>query len=157
MKNIYFLIVIYMFLSQANAKNFIDMIIIEKSFRVIKLMENGIIVKQYPIDLGFDPVGHKHFKGDGRTPEGLYYISNKTTNSDYYLSLQISYPNKWDKRNALFLNKDAGNYIMIHGEPNIKINKKTKDWTNGCIALTNPDIKELNRYVLINTPVYIKK
>tara|TARA_Y100001970_G_scaffold292946_1_gene436726 strand:- start:9300 stop:9704 length:405 start_codon:yes stop_codon:yes gene_type:complete len=132
------------------------MIIVEKSKRELKLIKNGIAIKEFIIDLGFDPVGHKYFKGDGRTPEGLYYISRKSTNSDFYLSLQISYPNKWDIKNARSFNKNAGNYIMIHGQPNIIKNKKIiKDWTNGCIALTNEDVKEIYNYVSINTPIYI--
>ena len=63
-------------------------------------MKNGVTIKEYKIDLGFDPIGHKYFKGDGKTPEGLYFISKKSTTSDFYMALQISYPNNWDKRNA---------------------------------------------------------
>ena len=151
------LIYLYTFLSLMNANASIDMIIVEKSMRTLKLMDNGHIIKEYSIDLGFDPIGHKHFEGDGKTPEGLYYISKKSTNSDFYLSLQISYPNKWDKRNADSFNRNAGNYIMIHGEPNNKNHSYKKDWTNGCISLSNKDITNLYKYVLIRTPIYIKK
>ena len=80
------------------------MIIIEKSKRILKLMENGNVVKEYFIDLGFDPIGHKYFKGDGKTPEGLYFVQKKSSKSDFYLSLQVSYPNEWDKRNAKYFN-----------------------------------------------------
>jgi len=147
----------YIFILVANANDSIDMIIVDKSLRILQVIQNGSIVKTFSIDLGFDPIGHKHFKGDGKTPEGLYYISNKSTNSDFYLSLQISYPNKWDKRNAYYFNRNAGNYIMIHGEPNNKISPVNKDWTNGCIALSNQDIDKLYKYVLLKTPIYIKK
>jgi len=151
------LLVFYVFLSISFAQESIDMIIVEKSLRVLNVLKNGKIVRKYTINLGFDPIGHKYFKGDGKTPEGLYFISKKSTNSDFYIALQISYPNKWDNKNAKTFNKNAGNYIMIHGQPNIiRTNKSNKDWTNGCIALQNKDIKELYKYVSINTPIYIK-
>ena len=145
------------FLLVVNANEPIDIIIVDKSFRNLQIIKNGAIVKKFTIDLGFDPIGHKHFKGDGKTPEGLYFISNKSTNSNFHLSLQISYPNKWDQRNADNFNRNAGDYIMIHGEPNNKKAPQNKDWTNGCIALSNKDITELYKYVLLNTPIYIKK
>ena len=145
------------FLLVVNANEPIDIIIVDKSFRNLQIIKNGAIVKKFTIDLGFDPIGHKHFKGDGKTPEGLYFISNKSTNSNFHLSLQISYPNKWDQRNANNFNRNAGDYIMIHGEPNNKGASQKKDWTNGCIALSNKDITELYKYVLLNTPIYIKK
>jgi len=156
MKKFIILLLVCTISTSAYSENSIDMIIVEKSKRELKLIKNGITIKEYIIDLGFDPVGHKYFKGDGKTPEGLYYISKKSTNSDFYVSLQISYPNKWDIRNARSFNKNAGDYIMIHGQPNISKNKKIiKDWTNGCIALTNEDVIEIYHYVSVNTPIYI--
>jgi len=157
MKKFIIFFLIFFIGSLAHSENSIDMIIVEKSKRELQLIKNGISIKKYTIDLGFDPIGHKYFKGDGKTPEGLYYISKKSTHSDFYISLQISYPNKWDKRNAQSFNKDAGNYIMIHGQPNLNKNKKIiKDWMNGCIALRNEDVKEIFNYVSIYTPIYIK-
>ena len=157
MKKFIIILLICTFSSLAYTDSSIDMIIIEKSKRELKLIKNGISIKEYKIDLGFDPIGHKYFKGDGKTPEGLYFISKKSTNSDFYMALQISYPSNWDKRNAKYFKKSAGNYIMIHGEPNIKKNKKNiKDWTDGCIALKNKDLKEIYENVSINTPIYIK-
>mgnify|MGYP003951721613 CR=1 FL=1 len=133
-----------------------DMILIEKSQRSLKLIKNGNIIKTYPINLGFDPIGHKFYEGDGKTPEGLYYISQKVINSAFYISFKISYPNKWDKINAKEINKNPGGYIMIHGHP--KNSKKfTKDWTNGCIALSNKNINELSKRINIKTPVLILK
>ncbi len=156
MQKFIILFIFYFFCSLSFAQNSTDMIIIDKHERSLKLMKNGNIVKEYIIDLGFDPIGHKYFKGDGKTPEGLYFVSKKSTNSDFYVSIQISYPNKWDKRNAKSFNKDAGNYIMIHGEPNLKKQtKNSKDWTNGCIALKNKDMQEVFENVSINTPIYI--
>ena len=154
---LYFYIFIFIANANANANQAIDMLIVDKSLRTLQIIKNGAIVKIFSIDLGFDPIGHKHFKGDGKTPEGLYYISKKSTISDFYLSLQISYPNKWDQRNASNFNRNAGNYIMIHGEPNNKSVSEKIDWTNGCIALSNEDINILYNYVLLKTPIYIKK
>ena len=137
------------------ANNLIDMVLIEKSIRSHKLIKNGKVIKEYPINLGFDPIGHKFVEGDGRTPEGLYYLSYKVINSDFYISFKISYPNKWDQRNAKALNQSPGGYIMIHGEPQ----KKTymKDWTNGCIALSNKHMQDFDKIVSIKTPVLILK
>ena len=53
------------------------MIIVDKSQRILKLLKDGSIVKTYNIDLGFEPIGHKQKRGDGKTPEGLYYINKK--------------------------------------------------------------------------------
>ena len=133
----------------------IDMILVEKSERTLKLIKNGKIIKNYIIDLGFDPIGHKYYEGDGRTPEGLYYISYKVTNSDFYISYKISYPNKWDLNNAKNINKNPGGYIMIHGHPKKK--KIYKDWTNGCIALSNKNMTELEKLITIKIPVLITK
>jgi murein L,D-transpeptidase YafK len=148
---------IFIFIAHTNANEIIDIIIVDKSLRTLQIIQNGTIIKTFSIDLGFDPIGHKHFKGDSKTPEGLYYISKKSKKSDFHLSLQISYPNKWDQRNARNFNRNAGDYIMIHGEPNKKSRTEKKDWTNGCIALSNKDIEKLYKLVLYETPIYIKK
>tara|TARA_B100000686_G_scaffold101382_1_gene108581 strand:- start:27940 stop:28416 length:477 start_codon:yes stop_codon:yes gene_type:complete len=133
----------------------IDMILVEKYERTLKLIKNGKTIKNYKIDLGFDPIGHKFSEGDGRTPEGLYYLSSKVTNSNFYISYKISYPNKWDIKNAKNINKNPGGYIMVHGHPKEK--KEIKDWTDGCIALSNQDMAELDKLIKINTPIFIRK
>ena len=113
-------------------------------------------LKTYNIALGFEPIGHKHKRGDGKTPEGLYYINKKLHNSDFHIALQISYPNKWDKRKAKINSNNPGGLIMIHGQSkNLELN--TEDWTNGCIAVTNEEIEEINKLVELKTPVYISK
>ena len=93
------LIYLYTFLFLLNANASVDMIIVEKSMRILKLMDNGHIIKEYSIDLGFDPIGHKHFEGDGKTPEGLYYISKKSTNSELLFKFNF----KSNERLSLFL------------------------------------------------------
>ena len=145
MKSFIIILLICTFSSFSYSGSAIDLIIIDKSERELKLMKNGITIKEYRIDLGFDPIGHKYFKGDGKTPEGLYFVQKKSSKSDFYLSLQVSYPNEWDERNAKSFNKNAGNYIMIHGEPNIK-NKNIKvEFTN----LSEDTISVFNKFKLI--------
>ena len=88
-------------------------------------------------------------------------VENKIKESSFYLALQISYPNPWDIRRALSLNKHPGGQIMIHGLPNITYDKdfhnKQNDWTEGCIAVTNSEMDFLWKIVDIGTPVFIRK
>jgi murein L,D-transpeptidase YafK len=150
------LLIIIFISSSSFADLTIDMIFIKKSDRMIHLLKNGNIIKTYNIALGFEPIGHKHKRGDGKTPEGLYYINKKLHNSDFHIALQISYPNKWDKRKAKINSNNPGGLIMIHGQSkNLELN--TEDWTNGCIAVTNEEIEEINKLVELKTPVYISK
>ena len=79
------------------------------------LYSNKKAVKSYNIDLGFAPIGDKKIEGDGKTPEGRYYIDRKNPKSAYHLSLGISYPNKNDKAEAKQLGKSPGKDIFIHG------------------------------------------
>ena len=140
----------------------IDKVLIKKSDRKLYLINNNDIIKEYNIDLGFNPTGHKQKEGDGRTPEGKYKISGRNPNSKYHLSLRISYPNSKDKKNAEKLGTNPGGDIMIHGLPNIITaigfrKKLKKDWTLGCIAVqTNKEIQEIWDLVKDNTNVEIQ-
>ena len=138
-------------------QNYADMIIVQKSERMLKVLKEGKVIKTYSIALGFEPIGHKQKQGDGKTPEGLYYINKKLFNSDFHIALQISYPNKWDIRKAQIRNTSPGGSIMIHGQPNKKNSTQDLDWTNGCIAVTNTEIEEISKLVRIQTPIYIEK
>ncbi|MFQ3301660.1 MAG: murein L,D-transpeptidase YafK [Planktomarina sp.] len=119
--------------------------------RMVLLNENTII-KEYKFRLGFAPIGHKQFQGDGKTPEGQYYINRKNPNSRYYLSVGISYPNAADR--AAANGKDPGGDIFIHGTPRI-FQFMFKDWTWGCIAVSNRDIEEIYAMVDIGTTIRI--
>ena len=142
-------------------KSDVDFILVDKGIRKLTLMKDGKRYKSYSISLGFDPIGHKMKQGDGRTPEGLYIINSLHTNSDFYLSLKISYPNKWDLLRAESIGENPGGQIMIHGLPNGKssldVGHLNKDWTNGCIAVHNYEIKEIFNMVVRGTPVFIRK
>ena len=76
-------------------------IVVKKSERKLELWQGGTLIGTYRIGLGHNPVGHKQAEGDGRTPEGEYYICMKNSRSSYYLSLGISYPNTQDAAAAL--------------------------------------------------------
>ncbi len=135
---------------------------VTKSERRLDLIgDQGQILRSYKIALGQSPAGNKTERGDGKTPEGSYYIDARNPRSDYHLSLRISYPDKSDVRRAQKLGTDPGGDIFIHGLPNgkswmyWKYNNK-KDWTQGCIAVENDAIEEIYTLVQDGTPILIK-
>jgi murein L,D-transpeptidase YafK len=133
---------------------------IYKSKRTLMLYdEHGQLMKKYRVSLGKNPVGHKRKEGDKRTPEGRYFIETRNPDSNYHLSLKISYPNHNDWNRAQRFGDSPGGMIMIHGLPNgkewIKKYHKNKDWTDGCIAVNNEEIREIWRLVDDGTPVDI--
>lgn len=138
----------------------IDKVLIEKSARRMHLLSDGKKVRSYQISLGRNPVGHKQKEGDKKTPEGTYYISHHNPNSSYYLSLGISYPNEADRKYAQENGWQPGSHIMIHGLPNrapfMGRLHRFYDWTAGCIAVTNGEIKEIYAAVKDKTPVEIR-
>ncbi len=122
------------------------------------LVRDGAPIISYPnIKLGDAPVGHKQFEGDEKTPEGVYHINGRNPGSSYHLSLRISYPNAADRANAAKQNKSPGGDIFIHGQPNFSPQKRIdRDWTDGCIALTNAQIRQLWGLVKNGAKVTIK-
>jgi murein L,D-transpeptidase YafK len=121
-------------------------ILVDKSERTLVLFADGRPIRSYPVSLGLNPVGHKRYEGDKRTPEGIYLIDGKNPNSAYHLSLHISYPNERDVRTARERGWDPGGQIMIHGLPTGLIKTSSKfdyDWTDGCIAVSNAAIEEI--------------
>lgn len=129
-------------------------VVISKKKRKLWLMSGDKVLKKYRIHLGFQPEGHKQFKGDGKTPEGTYRIDRRNPNSDFHLSLGISYPNARDLAFARAQGKDPGGDIFIHGKPNRK-NPNGRDWTAGCISVTNRQIEEIYAMVQDGTHVTI--
>lgn len=121
---------------------------------------NGAPLKTYYIALGREPVGKKRFEGDKKTPEGVYYINDKNPHSAYHLNLSISYPNKEDIAYAKKHNRSPGSLIKIHGLKNglgfIGKFHRIRDWTLGCIAVTNNEIEELYRYIPIGAQIEIR-
>lgn len=129
-------------------------IIVFKSARYMHLMHGTQVLKSYRIDLGFAPEGHKQYEGDGRTPEGLYYIDRRNPDSEFHLSLGISYPNEHDVARAQKLGKSPGGDIFIHGRGN-PVQQLIRDWTWGCIAVRNDEIEEIYAMVRDGTPIRI--
>jgi murein L,D-transpeptidase YafK len=142
----------------------LDQLIVSKTERKMIAFSNSQALKSYSVSLGQQPIGAKKQAGDMKTPEGQYYIEAKNPNSAYFLALQISYPNSRDKAMAMVNGiKDPGGQIMLHGFPvnprdRAMANEKhatTKDWTEGCVAVTNSEIRELYQRVDVQTPILI--
>jgi len=147
-------------------------IVIHKEERRLELFSEKKLLRTYKIALGFEPVGGKQKQGDGKTPEGQYFITGKNPKSKYFLSLALNYPNGRDGKRGYqekLITRDQyrairraekkkltppwdtplGGEIFIHGHGS------SQDWTLGCIALDNPDMKELYRALPVGTPVKI--
>lgn len=137
-----------------------DSIVIEKKAHRLTLFHMGKPMRRYLIALGRQPKGDKVSRGDRRTPEGVFSIESRNENSEYHLSLRISYPDDRHRARAEALGVDPGGDIYIHGLPNGRgragSSHRVVDWTNGCIALTDEEIEELWNAVPIGTPVEIK-
>lgn len=137
-----------------------DEIIVIKHTRRLYLLDQGKIVKSFPIALGPHPYGPKVAQGDGRTPEGWYRINWRTRNTPYHLALHLSYPNKLDRDIAREYHLKPGGEIFIHGMParfgHTDPVKFFKDWTEGCISVGNIAIEQIWNAVPDGTPVDIK-
>ena len=125
-----------------------------KKNRKMRLMAGTKVVREFEIALGFSPRGHKAVEGDGRTPEGRYYITHRQPLSQFHLSLGISYPNAKDKAVARAMGKDPGGEIFIHGRNKYR-SKNYGDWTEGCIAVTDRDMDYIFVAVTPKTPIII--
>ncbi len=138
----------------------VDLLVVEKHSRRLYVYAHGRLLKSYSVALGPHPLGPKFRNGDGRTPEGRYYIDGHNASSAYHLSLHISYPSDTDIERARAAGFAPGGNIMIHGYPNdIRMlggTQLARDWTAGCIALTNNEIEELYQAVGDGTVVDIR-
>ena len=123
----------------------VDRIIVEKSARRMVLLQAGEKVREYRIALGFSPQGDKVRQGDGRTPEGVFRIDRRNDQSAFHLSLGLDYPQPEDRARAQAGRYDPGGDIMIHGQPNAVGDEVVLrgDWTAGCIALSNAEMREI--------------
>ena len=128
---------------------------VHKSDRKMYLLHDDKVLETYDIGLGFAPEGHKEFEGDGKTPEGAYYISHRNPNSQYHLSLGITYPNPNDRAYASSQGKSPGGDIFIHGGPPKGKLVTKQDWTAGCIAVTDEQVERVYSMVNPGTPIYI--
>jgi murein L,D-transpeptidase YafK len=137
-----------------------DRIVVIKSERKLMLMNGDAVLRSMNISLGLMPRGPKQREGDFRTPEGRYFIEAKNAESDFFLSLKVSYPNATDLAAARSLGVDPGGQIMIHGLPNDPNYEDAAyaglDWTDGCIAVTNSDMVDLWRLTSLAMPIEIR-
>ncbi|MDG4552746.1 MAG: L,D-transpeptidase family protein [Candidatus Competibacter sp.] len=137
-----------------------DRILVEKNARRLTLFRNDKPIKSYEIALGRQPVGAKQFEGDNKTPEGHYVIDFRKRDSAYHRALHISYPRPQEVAFAARKKRSAGGNIMIHGLPNgmgsMGALHRLRDWTAGCIAVTNNEIEELWRTIPDGTPIEIR-
>ncbi len=136
-----------------------DSVVVRKSERRMYLMRQGEVLRSYKIALGLRPEGHKQFEGDFRTPEGKYRLVRRNPNSEYFLSIEISYPGPEDVARARKLGLNPGGAIMIHGQPNVPRRSAdyyaNVDWTEGCIAVSNSDMVEIWLMTPPDTPIEI--
>ena len=147
--------------TSSTTKNLVaDSMVLEKSHRQLTLYYQGQQVRKYGVALGKNPVGDKLRRGDGRTPEGLFFIEGHNPQSKYHLSLRISYPDAAHRISAAKRGESAGGDIMIHGLPKafamIGALHRQQDWTEGCVAVTNEEIEEIWRAVPDGARIFIK-
>jgi len=137
----------------------IDRIVVEKSARKLSIFRGGEKLKTYRVALGRNPTGAKQQEGDEKTPEGIYKIDNRNPHSNFHLALHISYPSAEDTARAATRGLSVGYDIMIHGLPSgrgwLGAFHRRKDWTAGCIALTDEEIEELWRVTPDESPIEI--
>jgi murein L,D-transpeptidase YafK len=126
---------------------------VHKSSRQMYLFHHDELLESYEFELGFAPVGHKTTEGDGRTPEGRYMIDRRNPNSEYYLSIGLNYPNEADRAQARERGVSPGGDIFIHGTN--REFRRRDDWTAGCIAVSNRDMREIYAMVQDGTIIDI--
>jgi murein L,D-transpeptidase YafK len=137
-----------------------DKVVVEKGQRRLYLLREDQIIAEYPVRLGLNPYGPKQREGDFRTPEGSYRLVRRNPRSDFFLSIQVSYPSEQDLRRARSSGSRPGGLIMIHGEPNV-LRKPAdyyakNDWTDGCIAVSNSDMVEIWLRTQAGIPIEIR-
>ena len=137
-----------------------DRVVVRKATRRLLLMREDHVIADYPIRLGLNPVGPKEREGDFRTPEGRYWLTRRNQASDFFLSIEVSYPNDSDRSRARQLRAAPGGSIMIHGLPNFPRKPADyyvrNDWTDGCIAVSNSDMVDIWLRTRVGLPIEIR-
>jgi murein L,D-transpeptidase YafK len=136
-----------------------DRVVVRKSEHKLYLYSGDRLLGSYRVKLGLSPVGQKEREHDFRTPEGHYRLARRNTRSDYFLSIQVSYPNDRDMQRARRNRLSPGGSVMIHGLPNELRREPTyyekRDWTDGCIAVSDSDMLEIWLMTPTDTPIDI--
>jgi len=137
-----------------------DSVIVAKKAHTLTLMNQGKILVTYNVALGGEPVGPKTRQGDHKTPEGKYVLDHRNIHSQFYRSIHITYPNSRDVAQAKKMGVSPGGDVFIHGLPNrygwVGKGHRLKDWTDGCIAVTNEEMDEIWMAVPDGTPIEIE-
>ena len=137
-----------------------DKVVVEKGQRRLYLLRENQVIAEYPVRLGLNPYGPKLREGDFRTPEGSYRLVRRNPRSDFFLSIQVSYPSEQDVRHAHSSGTRPGGLIMIHGEPNVPRKPADyyakNDWTDGCIAVSNADMVDIWLRTQAGIPIEIR-
>jgi murein L,D-transpeptidase YafK len=137
-----------------------DYVVVDKSERKLYLYKLGRVLREFDVSLGQMPNGPKQREGDFRTPEGKYFLGGRNANSDFFLSIHVSYPNEADRARAHAQGVDPGGQIMIHGwpnEPKYDLRRyQDTDWTDGCIAVSNSDMVDIWLMTRESTPIEIR-
>jgi murein L,D-transpeptidase YafK len=137
-----------------------DRIVVHKSSRKMEIYRDGQVIASYRVSLGLVPEGHKQREGDFRTPEGSYRLTRRNAQSDFFLAVQVSYPESTDVALARKNGWSPGGLIMVHGLPNVPKYSRDRylntDWTDGCIALSNEDMLDFWLLTGQGTPIEIR-
>jgi murein L,D-transpeptidase YafK len=137
-----------------------DRVVVLKSERTLQLVNHGRVIKTYKVALGGDPIGRKTRQGDHKTPEGSYVLDFRNAHSKFYKAIHISYPSARDRAAARERGVLPGGDVFVHGLPNgfgyLGAAHRLKDWTDGCIAVTDAEIDEIWRAVKGGTPIEIR-
>jgi murein L,D-transpeptidase YafK len=138
----------------------VDRVVVHKGTRRMELLRGGALVASYKVSLGLVPTGQKQREGDFRTPEGSYRLTRRNAKSDFFLAVQVSYPEASDIVLARKNGWAPGGAIMVHGLPNfLKYSRErylSTDWTDGCIALSNEDMLDFWLLTGLGTPIEIR-
>ena len=137
-----------------------DRVVVLKKQRTLQLLSQGNVIKTYKVALGGDPIGAKTRQGDHKTPEGLYVLDSRNLHSQFYKSIHISYPSARDRAAARRKGVSPGGDVFVHGLPKgygwVGASHRAKDWTDGCIAVTDQEIDEIWLAVPDGTPIEIR-
>ena len=135
-------------------------VVVIKEQHRLDLYKSGSLVRSMPVDLGAGSLYQKAHEGDRSTPEGRYRVTKKKGYgaSIYGLALLIDYPNAADwqryrkarKRGEIPAGAPIGGLIEIHGRGG-----RGYDWTDGCVAPSDDDMRWLFQNVPSGTPVVI--
>jgi murein L,D-transpeptidase YafK len=137
-----------------------DLVVVHKAARRLELWDQGVLLRSYAVSLGPHPIGAKWREGDGKTPEGEYRIDYRKADSSFHRALHISYPEPKDVAKARAHGVNPGELVMIHGTKNgltrTALEQLPRDWTDGCVAVTDREMDEIWRLVPDGTRIVLE-